>query len=329
MPAADQHSIDFIPRRGLRSAHAQTIAGWALPRRIALPPVNDRLFNVAPEAQILCRCHWQPDSEGRLTLIIVHGLEGSSESRYVIGTAHKAWLEGMNVVRMNMRNCGGTERLSRTLYHSGMSADLGAVAAALRDDRRVGSIALAGFSMGGNLVLKLAGEWASAPPAYVRAIAAVSPALDLGASADALHAVGNRLYEWNFLSGLKRRMRHKARLFPNIFGEVPLGGFASVRDFDDRVTARCCGFQSAEDYYERSSASRVIEHITLPTLVVYALDDPFIRVLPETREKLRANPNIRLIETTHGGHCGFLATPNGYDGRWAEQQIVSFVREFA
>src|SRR5438067_4257707 len=301
MPDSNQLQTDFIPRRGMRSAHAQTIAGWALPRRIFLPAPEDRLFSVAPDAQVLCRCHWQRDPEQRLTLIVVHGLEGSSESRYVIGTANKAWEAGMNVVRMNMRNCGGTERLSRTLYHSGMSTDVGAVAAALHDDERVGTIALAGFSMGGNLVLKLAGEWGDAPPDYVAAVAAISPAMDLGASADALHALGNRLYEWNFLYGLKRRMRHKARLFPDVFSNVVLSGLASVRDFDDRVTARCCGFQSADDYYTRSSASRVAENISVPALVVYALDDPFIRVLPATREKLRANRNIRLIETAHGG----------------------------
>ena len=124
-------------------------------------------------------------------------------------------------------------------------------------------------------------------------------------------------------------MRHKARLFPDVFGDVALGGLGSVRDFDDRVTAPYCGFQGAEDYYARSSASGVVDKITVPTLVVYSLDDPFIRVLPATREKLRANRNIRLIETAHGGHCGFLAAPNGYDGRWAEQQVVNFVGEFA
>ena len=329
MSSADQHSRDFVPRRGMRSAHAQTIAGWAMPRRLALPPPEDRLFSVAPDAQVLCRCHWQSDRQPRLTLIVVHGLEGSSESRYVLGTANKAWAAGMNVVRMNMRNCGGTERLSRTLYHSGMSADVGAVAAALADHDHVTRMALAGFSMGGNLVLKLAGEWGSAPPGQVAAVAAISPAMDLGPSADALHAFGNRLYEWNFLYGLRRRMRHKARLFPDVFGDVTLGGLGSVRDFDDRVTAPYCGFQGAEDYYARSSASGVVDKITVPTLVVYSLDDPFIRVLPATHEKLRANRNIRLIETAHGGHCGFLAAPNGYDGRWAEQQVVNFVGEFA
>src|SRR5438067_12081389 len=149
MPDSNQLQTDFIPRRGMRSAHAQTIAGWALPRRIFLPAPEDRLFSVAPDAQVLCRCHWQRDPERRLTLIVVHGLEGSSESRYVIGTANKAWAAGLNVVRMNMRNCGGTEKLGPTLYHSGLSADVAAVVKTLISQDQLPRIALAGFSMGG------------------------------------------------------------------------------------------------------------------------------------------------------------------------------------
>jgi predicted alpha/beta-fold hydrolase len=106
-----------------------------------------------------------------------------------------------------------------------------------------------------------------------------------------------------------------------------LRGLRSIREFDDRITARYCGFKGAADYYERASASRVIDRIALPTLVIHAQDDPFIRVLPETRDKLRANPHIQYVETAHGGHCGFLAAPDGYDGRWAEREAVRFVEQ--
>src|SRR5207244_2358937 len=103
-------------------------------------------------------CNWQPDRQGALTVVLVHGLEGSTESQYILGTANKAWAAGMNVVRMNMRNCGGTHRLGPTLYHSGLSGDVGAVMRALIADDGLSRVAVAGFSMGGNLVLKLAGE---------------------------------------------------------------------------------------------------------------------------------------------------------------------------
>ncbi len=316
----------FQPRRALRGGHAQTIAGNFLPRRNQLPPPEDRLFQVEPDVQVLCHCHWQANRSGAMTLIIVHGLEGSSESGYVIGTGSKAWCAGMNVVRMNMRNCGNTESLGPTLYNSGMSDDVGAVAEALIAEERLQKLALVGFSMGGNLVLKLLGEWGGDAPAEVVAGIGVSPSMDLAASADALHDRANRIYELKFLWGLRRRMQRKAALYPGVYDLRYLRGLRSLRDFDDQITARYCGFLDAQDYYARAAASNVIDRITVPTLIVHAADDPFIRILPATQEKLLRNPHIAYFETEHGGHCAFLAEANGYDGRWAERQAVAFLQ---
>jgi len=263
-----------------------------------------------------------------MTVIIVHGLEGSVESQYVIGTGSKAWAAGMNVVRMNMRNCGNTETLTPTLYHSGLSADVGAVAEELIRADALDRIAIVGFSMGGNLVLKLAGEWGDRAPEQVKAFATVSPAMDLAASADALHSWKNWLYEQRFLRGLRRRYRRKALLFPDRYDLAHLRRFPSIREFDDKITARYEGFAGAEDYYQRASSSRVLDKIRIPTLVIHSNDDPFIRILPETRQKLTNNPAIQWVETSRGGHCAFLADPNGYDGRWAERQIVDFILGF-
>lgn len=334
---------DFIPRRGLRGAHAQTIAGNFLPRQNLLPPGEPRVFTVAEhhsalKIQVECHCHWhepkrmpadsrQPKANSRPTVIIVHGLEGSVESQYVIGTGSKAWAVGMNVVRMNMRNCGNTETLTPTLYHSGLSADVGAVAEELIREDGLERIALVGFSMGGNLVLKLAGEWSDQAPPQIKAIATVSPAMDLAASADALHSWRNWLYEQRFLRGLRSRYRRKAILFPERYDLAHLQRFASIREFDDKITARYEGFAGVDDYYERASSSRVLDQIRIPTLVIHSSDDPFIRVLPETGKKLVHNPAIRYIETLRGGHCAFLAEPNGYDGRWAEKTVVEFVSQ--
>ena len=170
--------------------------------------------------QVLCHCHWQQDRKNALTVIIVHGLEGSSESQYMLGIAAKGMAVGMNVVRMNQRNCGGTDALSPTLYHSGRSQDIAAVAQHLIDQDRISRFALVGFSMGGNLVLKLAGEWGREAPPQLRAVAAVCPSVNLAASADALHLAGNRLYEYYFMWQLRRRLRVKARLFPQVFDTV-------------------------------------------------------------------------------------------------------------
>jgi predicted alpha/beta-fold hydrolase len=324
---ADVFGEPFRPRRAFRGGHLQTIAGNFLPRRNQLPPAEERLFHVEREVQVLCHCHWQANRSGAMTLVIVHGLEGSSDSGYVIGTGSKAWCAGMNVVRMNMRNCGNTEALGPTLYNSSMSGDVGAVAQALIAQDGLRKLALAGFSMGGNLVLKLLGEWGkNAPPEVVAGIG-VSPSMDLAPSADALHDRANRIYELKFMWGLRRRMQRKAALYPGLYDLRYLRGLRSLRDYDDQITARYCGFLDAQDYYTRASASNVVDGIAVPTLILHAADDPFIRILPPTQEKLLHNPHITYIETEHGGHCAFLAEANGYDGRWAERQAIAFLQQ--
>jgi len=308
----------------------QTLASFFLPRRISLPPAERRLIEVEPGVRVLCLCHWQADRQNALTVIIVHGLEGSSESQYMLGIADKGMAAGMNVIRMNQRNCGGPETESRTLYHSGRSADVAAVAKHLVEHDKISRFALAGFSMGGNLVLKTAGEWGrdkSAPPEF-RAVAAVCPSLDLAASADALHSQGNRVYELYFLWKLQRRLRAKARIFPGVFDLSRMRGVTSLRDFDDKITAFYSGFEGAADYYFRAAAARVIDRIAAPAFILHAANDPFIRVTPESRQSILANPNITFVETEDGGHCSFLAERDGYDGRWAERQVVEFLRQF-
>jgi predicted alpha/beta-fold hydrolase len=182
--------------------------------------------------------------------------------------------------------------------------------------------------MGGNLALKLAGEWGREAPPEFCAVAAVCPALDLAASADALHLAGNRLYELYFVLKLRQRMRAKAKLFPGRFDTSRLRGVASLRDFDVKITAYYSGFTGADDYYARAAAAHVVDRIAVPAFVLHAANDPFIRILPETRQKILANPNITFVETTDGGHCAFLAQRDGDDGHWAERQVVEFLRRF-
>jgi len=316
----------FVPRRFLRNRHAMTLAGNFLPRTNILPEPEEQLFDVEEDIQVMCHCHWQPSPENHATVIIVHGLEGSSLSQYVIGTGSKAWAAGMNVVRMNMRNCGGTEKLTPTLYHSGLSADVGAVMRALVEQKKLTRVGLVGYSMGGNLVMKLAGDWGANAPRELTAVAGVSPAVDLGPSADAMHeTAANWIYEYKFLFSLMRRLRYKVSLFPERY-KMPARWPRTIREWDHVVTAHYCGFSGADDYYHRAAAARVVDKIAVPALILHALDDPFIRLLPETRAKIKASPNITLIETEHGGHCAFLSPPNGYDGRWAERQVIHFFR---
>ncbi len=303
-----------------------------MPRRIHLPVPEERLIEVAPGVKVRCWCYWQPqDRSEALTLIAVHGLEGSSESQYMTGVARNGLAAGMNVVLMNQRNCGGMDHCAPTLYNSSLSGDVAAVAKNVIENDGISRFALVGFSMGGNLVLKLAGEWGSGHPRQFRAVAAVCPAMDLAASADALHEPANRIYEWYFLLQLFRRFRGKAKIFPDDFDMGRLRGVSSLRLFDDRVTAYYCGFTGADDYYQRAAAANVVDRIAVPALIIHAANDPFIRMRTETLERIGSNPNITYVETGDGGHCAFVGEPDGdgYDGRWAEREVVEFVRAVA
>jgi hypothetical protein len=243
----------------------------------------------------------------------------------MMGIAEKGMAAGMNVVRMNQRTCGGTDRLAPTLYHSGRSDDIKAVARNLIENDGITRFALAGFSMGGNLVLKTAGEWGASGPREFKAVAAVCPAMDLAVSSDALHKPMNRLYERYFLWKLKARMRAKAECFPGKYDSTRLRGLKSLRDFDDKVTAYYCGFDGASDYYARAAATNVMDRIAVPAYILYAKNDPFIRILPETRRKIEGNPNIKFVETDGGGHCSFVAERDGYDGHFAERAVIEFL----
>jgi predicted alpha/beta-fold hydrolase len=320
----------FAPRRFLRNAHLQTLAGNFLPRKAVLPTPEDELIVVdpghegTPPSRVLCHTHWQPEV-GRDTVLLLHGLEGSSDSQYVRGNAARFYAAGWNVVRMNMRNCGGTEHECPTLYHSGLSGDVLAVLRHYQQTRGAERWSMVGYSMGGNLVLKLAGELAEDAAPLLCAVAGVSPVVDLAPSSDALHEPANRIYEWKFLRGLVQRYTYKCTLFPQIFDPGRSRGVRSLREFDDRVMSPYCGFTGAVDYYHRAASARVVDRIAVPTLVLHALDDPFIRMLPETRATLLANPYVHLIETEHGGHCAFLAPATGYDGYWAEKLLFDFL----
>jgi uncharacterized protein len=320
----------FRPHPWLRGGHVQTLAAFFRQRRIELPVAEQRLIEVESGVPVLCHCHWQKDRRA-LALIVVHGLEGSSESQYMMGIARGGLAAGMNVVRMNQRNCGGMDHCAPTLYNSSRSDDVAAVARNLVERDGIPGFVLVGFSMGGNLVLKLAGEWGSEGPAEFRGVAAVCPAVNLAAGADALHEPVNRIYEYYFLLQLFRRFRRKVMLFPAFFDASRLRGIRTLRQFDDRITAYYCGFTGADDYSARAAAANVVDRIARPTLVIHALNDPFIRILPETRRALLSNRNITYIESADGGHCAFVGERDGepaYDGRWAEHEVVEFAKQF-
>lgn len=316
----------FIPKRGLRRGHVMTVYSWGRPRRFPrLPAAVERYFDVAPNVRVLAHCHWQPEPARHPTLIALHGLEGSSSAHYMRGLADKGLAAGCNVLLLNQRNCGGTEALSETLYNAGLTADAAHVIEQLTAEG-IDRIVVAGYSLGGNLALKLAGDFGNAAPPALRGVCAVSPIVEIGACVRALERRTNFIYQWNFVRGLKRRMRRKGETHPGRFPVDRLRDVRTVRQFDEYFTAPHFGFAGADDYYHRQSAMRVIDRIRVPTLIITAEDDPFVPVDPFRDPRLMSNPNIELVVTPHGGHCGFVAAAaNGGDCYWAEERILQFV----
>jgi uncharacterized protein len=279
---------------------------------------------------VLAHCHWQDDRAGRPAILLLHGLEGSSHSHYMAGISDKAWAAGWNVVRLNQRNCGNTEHLSRGLYHSGLTDDPLFVMREIIERDRIKSVVVAGYSLGGNLALKLAGDLGDAAPPELAAVCAVAPTIDLASCMDALERRSNFAYQWNFVRNLKARMRRKAAAFPGAFSLHALRGVWTVRGFDEAYTAPYHGFRDAADYYHRASALRVLDRIRIPALIITAEDDPFVPDRPFRGPEVSGNPNITLVITKHGGHCAYLERPGeGYDGYWAEREIMRFASAHA
>jgi predicted alpha/beta-fold hydrolase len=325
-------SKPFRPHRLFTSGHAQTLAAYAFPRRRRLlrESARDepRLFETETEVRVLIRCRWQAQRESSPTLVLVHGLEGSSESTYVLGAAEKAHRAGFNALRMNIRSCGDTQHLSPTLYHSGLTADLRAVVEELSRRDRLDEIYLAGFSLGGNQCLKLAGESGDDAPRALKGVCAVSPSLDLSTCAAAISRRSNLVYNRGFVQSLKRRMRRAAELYPERYDPSRLALVRTIRDFDSHYTAPHAGFRDADDYYARSSALQFVPSIRVPTLIIHAEDDPLVPFDSFRDPALAANPCVVFLAPRHGGHVGFLAdgAARGEDRFWAESRVVEFCR---
>jgi len=305
-----------------------TIYSWGNPRDFPrLPPPTTRFFSVAPDARVVADCHWQVSPWRHPTLVALHGLNGSSDAHYMKGLAAKAFARGMNVVRLNQRNCGDTEHLSSGLFHSGLTADAAHVVDELTRVDGLPAIAVAGYSLGGNLALKLAGEYGAHGPRSFIAAAAVSPIMEIEPCVAALERRQNVVYNWNFVRDLKRRMRRKERFHPGLFDLKRLNAVKTVREFDEVYTAPYFGFRSASDYYRRASAMRVVDRIAVPTLVITSEDDPFVPSQPFHDPAVAGNRHIELRICAHGGHCGFVGARTGPDddGYWAENAIVDFV----
>ena len=319
--------VPFVPHSFLKGPHRMTLfpRWWRRSGLLRNVPVEQRNFQVAPHSIIVTKCNWQPIPQNHHTLMVVHGLEGCADSHYMKGIAHKAWHAGLNVVRVNQRNCGGTEHLTSTLYNNGLSGDLRAIITELATRDGLSGIWAAGYSMGGNLALKLAGEVGKSLE-VLKGVVAVCPNIHPAACVLALQQPRNWIYHRYFLTHLKARLKRKVRRFPQQWDVSGLEKIRTMWEFDDVYTAPDDGYKDAEDYYGRSGARRVLGNIQVPTLVMTAQDDPFIPFTIFEEAGIHTNPHIQFLAPHYGGHCGFFQRPQlKEDLFWAENRMIEFV----
>ncbi len=293
------------------------------PRRLdtARFPVRSRYYQTEPDVQVRVE-EQAPAGAPRGELVLVHGLESSSEAGYMRSMAQSALEAGFAVHRMNLRTCGGTEHLCRTMYHAGLTGDLRHILEQLSAGGR-GPAFVVGYSLGGNLVLKLAGELEGEGRRLMAGVCAVCAPIDLAACARRLGQRRNRIYERRFLAKMRGRIEKRSRMFPELYSVRKLNGIASLWEFDDRITAPAFGFPGAEGYYGTQSAILFLDRIRVPALAVPAQDDPLIPFHVYRHPAFVRNRALQLEAVEHGGHLGFLARRR--PRFWLDGEILSWI----
>jgi len=301
-----------------RNPHLQTIAAhyWRRPGYDARFPIEERLYRTETDVQVLVESQ-RPAGRALGEIVMVHGLEGSGRAVYIRSLSGAALGAGFAAHRYNMRTCGGTEQLCRTLYHGGLTSDLRAVVRELKNEGR-GPIFLVGFSLGGNVVVKLAGELGESGPEFLGGVCAVSAPLDLEACSRRMARLENRLYQRRFVRRMRQRMCATGR-----YRRLDFAGLHSVAAIDDRITAPSFGFGNAGNYYRTQSALGYLGELRVPVLLIYAKDDPMVPAETFDAPPVRGNPWIERLATEHGGHLGFLGRqPYRF---WLDTAIMDWV----
>ncbi len=309
----------FAPPLLLRPADLQSMFP-ALFRRVSKPLAVRQTIEL-PDGDFL-NLDWNRNNNRRLA-IVSHGLEGSTQSSYVQGMAARLLTAGWDVLAWNMRGCGDAPNRIVSWYHSGQSADLRLVVNEALAQHH-GPIALVGFSVGGNITLKYLGEEGSSLAPQIKQAVVISVPMDLRGSAQALSQPRNRLYMEYLLRPLRRRMREKSTRFPGVFDTTALSSITTFREFDERFTAPFHGFVSVDEYWELSSSRAYLKAISIPTLAISALDDPFLSPSCFPFEIARTHEHLLLETPRHGGHVGFFDSLR-LKTTWLEHRVASFL----
>ncbi len=316
---------DFRPAWWLPGPHAQTLWG-KLFRREPLQPTDVERWSTPDEDFIDIHRLKAPPAAARLLLL--HGLEGTIRSQYAQGLLGEARMRRWAADMLIFRSCGGELNRTRRFYHSGETGDLTFVIDRIVREHPNQPLCLVGVSLGGNVLLKYLGEKGPHVPAQIKAAVAVSVPFDLGLSSRYIDHGFTRLYQRRFIRSLKRKALEKLQRFPDLIERERLADLRTMYEFDDALTAPVHGFRDADDYYSSSSSLRWIEHISIPTLLLSAADDPFLpkSVLEDVHSVARRNPLLELEFPTNGGHAGFVGGRNPFRPiYYAERRACDFL----
>jgi uncharacterized protein len=314
------HPSSYQPPWFLRNGHLQTISA-SLFRRVPGITYQRRRIET-PDGDFL-DLDYSVIGAQRVGLIS-HGLEGDSRRAYVLGMVRALNRRGWDAVAWNFRGCSGEANRRLRLYHSGATDDLATVLAAVLGWSPYRRVALIGFSIGGNITLKYLGERGHQTPSAVCAAVAFSVPCDLASGAIKMARPGNALYMHRFLGMLHAKVRRKTLQFPGQIDDRDFQRMRTFKDFDERYTAPLHGFADAEDYWEKASSKPVLGAITVPTLLVNALDDPFLAPPCYPYQEALSNPRLTLETPATGGHVGFI-TVDGDGSTWSEVRAMEFL----
>lgn len=329
-PALFRNALErrpFRPHPLLFNGHLQTLASSRLARDFPWGFKTSRCLELELHDGVRVRLAVAERDRSAPTLVLLHGMGGSSRSGYMVGLSHKAWREGWNSIRLDLYN--RNKRVSPPkIFHAGCNRDVAAILSAIVSRLGFGRLLLCGVSMGGNIILRLLGEWnVQAPPDIVGA-AVMSPLVDLTSSSPILERPSNSIYRRYFVTRLRRLVQSHSEQLGHLVDLEALAAIRHIREFDELVTAPLAGFDNAVQYYQEASAFPLLSRIRIPTLVLHALDDPLLPSKPLCHPSVLQNPAILLHLTSKGGHAGFMeANAEGdIDRRWAENRIIEYFR---
>jgi uncharacterized protein len=308
----------------LPGGHLQTIQPALFRRVVRVTSRTERLE--LPDGDFIDLA-WTGNQRKRLA-ILSHGLEASMDTEYIRGMAGALVHRGWDVLTWNFRGCGGEPNRLLRMYHSGATEDLHSVIRHAIARHPAGSIDLIGFSLGGNLTLKLLGEDPDHLPPQIRGAVAFSTPCDLGCSSRQLSLFSNKIYMERFLIAMRAKVRAKKRMFPDRLDLTGLGLVRTFRQFDDRYTAPIHGFRDAVDYWEKNSCRQFLSAIRIPTLLVNAANDPFLGPACHPREEAEASSHFYFEMPETGGHVGFPTTGNSAEN-WMETRAAEFLTAIA